>query len=63
MADRNPKPDLKRGVLQKKLASEAYRVIGGVTRNSTATRAIDLTARDSLSPRRSFLGILQSLLE
>ena len=32
--------DLTRGVSQKKLASEAYRAIGGVARNSIANRAI-----------------------
>ena len=35
-----PKTDLTRGVSQKKLASEAYRAIGGVARNSIANRAI-----------------------
>ena len=33
-----PKTDLTRGASQKKLASEAYRVIGGVARNSIANR-------------------------
>ena len=36
----SPKTDLTRGVSQKKLASEAYRALGGVTRNSIANRAI-----------------------
>ena len=40
MADRNPKTGLTRGVSQTKLASEAYRAIGGVARNSIANRAI-----------------------
>ena len=40
MAYRGPKTDLTRGVLQKKLASKAYRTIGGVARNSIANRAI-----------------------
>ena len=40
VAYRNPKTDLTRGVSQKKLASEAYRAIGGVARNSIANRAI-----------------------
>ena len=40
MAYRSPKRDLRRGVSQKKLASEAYRAIGGVARNSIANRAI-----------------------
>ena len=40
MADRSPKTDLTRGAWQKKLASEAYRAIGGVARNSIANRAI-----------------------
>ena len=37
MAYRNPKTGLTRGVSQKKLASEAYRAIGGV---GIANRAI-----------------------
>ena len=40
MAYRNLKTDLTRGVSQKKLASEAYRPIGGVARNSIANHAI-----------------------
>ena len=40
MANRNPKTDLTRGVSQRKLASEAYRAIGGVARNSISNRAI-----------------------
>ena len=40
MAYRNPKRGLTRGVSHKKLASEAYRAIGGVARNSVANRAI-----------------------
>ena len=40
MAYRNPKTDLSRGVSQKKLASEAYRAIEGVARNSIANRTI-----------------------
>ena len=40
MAYRNPKTGLTRGVSQKKLASEAYRAIGGVARNSIANCAI-----------------------
>ena len=40
MAYRNPKTGLTRGVSQKKLASEAYRAIGGIARNSIANRAI-----------------------
>ena len=40
MAYRNPKTDLTRGVSQRKLASEAYRAIGGVARNSVANRSI-----------------------
>ena len=40
MAYRSPKTGLTRGVSQKKLAPEAYRAIGGVTRNSIANRAI-----------------------
>ena len=40
MAYRNPKTGLTRGVSQKKLASEAYRAIGGVARNSIANRVI-----------------------
>ena len=40
MAYRSPKTDLRRGVSQKKLASEAYRAVGGVARNSIANRAI-----------------------
>ena len=49
MAHRNPKTDLTRGVWQKKLASEAYRAIGGVARNSIANRAIvGHSALDSL---------------
>ena len=39
-AYRNQKTGLTGGVSQKKLASEAYRAIGGVTRNSIANRAI-----------------------
>ena len=39
-AYRNPKTGLTRGVSQKKLASEAYRAIGGVARNSIANRVI-----------------------
>ena len=39
MAYRNLKTDLTRGASQKKLASEAYRAIGGVARNSIANRA------------------------
>ena len=35
IAYRSPKTDLTRGVSQKNLASEAYRAIGGVARNST----------------------------
>ena len=37
MADRSPTTDLER---QKKLASEAYRAIRGVARNSIANRAM-----------------------
>ena len=40
MLYRNPKTGLGRRVSQKELASEAYRAIGGVTRNSIANRAI-----------------------
>ena len=40
MADRNPKTGLTTGVSQKKLASEAYRAIGGVARNAIANHAI-----------------------
>ena len=40
MADRSPKTGLGGGVSQQKLASEAYRAIGGVARNSIANRAI-----------------------
>ena len=40
MAYRNPKTGLTRGVSQEKLASEAYRAIGGVAGNSIANRAI-----------------------
>ena len=40
MAYRKPKTGLTRGVSQKRLASEAYRAIGGVARNSIANRAI-----------------------
>ena len=40
MAYRNPKTDLSRGLSQKKLASEDYRAIGGVARNSIANRAL-----------------------
>ena len=40
MAYRSPETDLTRGASQKKLASEAYRAIGGVARNSVANRAI-----------------------
>ena len=40
VAHRNPKTDLTRGVSQTKLASKAYRAIGGVARNSIANRAI-----------------------
>ena len=39
IAYRSPKTGLTRGVSQKKLASEAYRAIGGVARNSIANRA------------------------
>ena len=39
MAYRSPKTDLTRGISQKKLASEAYRAVGGVARNSIANRA------------------------
>ena len=40
MAYRSPRTDLRRGVSQKKLAPEAYRALGGVARNSVASRAI-----------------------
>ena len=42
MAYRNPKdtPNKRGMVSQKKLASEAYRAIGGVAQNSVANRAI-----------------------
>ena len=40
MAYRSPKTGLTRGASQKKLASEAYRAVGGVARNSIANRAI-----------------------
>ena len=40
MAYRNPKTDLTREVSQKKLASEAYRAIGCIARNSIANRPI-----------------------
>ena len=40
MAYRNPKTGLGGRVSQKKLASEAYRAIGGVARNSIANPAI-----------------------
>ena len=40
MAYRSLKTGLTRGASQKKLASEAYRAIGGVARNSIANRAI-----------------------
>ena len=40
MAYRNPKTGLTRGASQNKLASEAYRAIGVVARNSLANRAI-----------------------
>ena len=40
VAYRSPKTDLKREVSQQKLASEAYRAIEGVARNSIANRAI-----------------------
>ena len=41
MADnRNPKTGRRGGVSQEKLASEAYRTIGDVARNSIASRAI-----------------------
>ena len=39
MAYCSPKTDLARGLSHKKLASEAYRAIGGVARNSIANRA------------------------
>ena len=44
MADRNPKTTDK-GVLQKKLASEAYRAKGGVARNSFSIKAGIMTNR------------------
>ena len=40
MADRSPKTGLRGGVSQEKFASEAYRALGGVARNSIANRAI-----------------------
>ena len=40
MAYRSPKTGLTRRVSQKKLASEAYRAIGGVARNGIANRAV-----------------------
>ena len=40
MAYRSPKTGLRGGVSQEKLASEAYRAVGGVARNSIANRAI-----------------------
>ena len=40
MAYRSPKTELTRGVSQEKLASEAYRTLGGVARNSIANRTI-----------------------
>ena len=40
LVDCSPKAGLGRRVSQKKLASEAYRAIGGVARNSIANHAI-----------------------
>ena len=40
MPYRNPKTGLTRGLSKRKLASEAYRTIGGVARDSIANRAI-----------------------
>ena len=40
MAYRNPKTGLTRGVSQEQLASEGYRAVGGVARNSIANRAM-----------------------
>ena len=48
MACRNLKTDLTRGLSQVKLASKAYRVIGGVARNSIANGAIIRSAKTDL---------------
>ena len=57
MAYRGPKTDLTRGASQKKLASEAYRAIGGVTRNSISNRAIVATLGCQTPPSTSIAAV------
>ena len=57
VAYRSPKTGLTRGVSQKTLASEAYRAIGAIARNSIANRAIvGHQEKVPFGPRSNFVG-------
>ena len=51
-----PKTGLTRGASQKKLASEAYRAIGGVARNSIANRAAVMIGRLAVPKHCKYWG-------